>query len=814
MRKKGEQKKEKRVKNKLSLMKIVKILSIVGVLTTLAVISYIFWWAATLEIPSVDNFDTRQVEQSTKIYDRTGEILLFNIYGDKRRTVVPLEDISRHLRNATIAIEDAEFYQHRGIRPMRILKAVFDNLVYGTHQGASTLTQQVVKNVYLSREKTLSRKVKEWILALALEKKLSKDEILSVYLNEMPYGGTIYGAEEASKYFFGKSAKDLTLAEASYLAALPQRPTYYSPHGSNKKALDARHELVLSKMLEYGFISQQEYTNAMAEEVTFNKFKDYNILAPHFVFFIRDYLEQKYGAEAVLTGGLKVTTTINADLQEAGERIIKKYAISNEEKFNAENAALVAIDPRNGQILAMVGSRDYFDDKIDGKFNVATAHRQPGSTFKPIVYSTAFEMGYAPSTVLFDLQTQFSTSCAPDDFSMSSVCYSPVNYDGKFQGPITLRNALAQSVNIPAVKLLHLVGIKNALDKAKALGINGLKEGASHYGLSLVLGGGEVTPLELTGAYATFANDGINNPTVGILKVEDSQGNILEEFKSNPKRVLSEQAARNLSSVLSDEVARIPAYGRRSFAYFDNWDVAVKTGTTNDFRDVWVVGYTPALAVGTWAGNNDNSPIVKKVAGFVIAPMWRAFMDEALPHIQNLKFIEPDPLPNDVNPMIAGDWQKAFSQAGGAHSILHFIDPKKPRSMAPVIPGQDSQYANWEYPVQLWASGLNIENTNFNSPDLNNININTTSDESFTISYPQDNSTVPAGRPLTVFIQSNKNINKVDYYLNGAYIGSSSKAPYSITTVPQKRSAPSTIKAVAHLTNSSVLIDSVTFNSQ
>ncbi len=801
-------KKEKERKKKINIFKIIKVLSIVGVISVIGLFLYIFYWATTLEIPSVDNFDTRQVEQSTKIYDRTGEVLLFNIYGDKRRTVVPLEDISRHLRNATIAIEDAEFYQHKGIRPTRILKAIFDNIIYGTHQGGSTLTQQVVKNVYLTREKTITRKVKEWILALALEKKLTKDEILSVYLNEMPYGGTIYGAQEASKYFFGKDAKDLTLAEASYLAALPQRPTYYSPHGPNKKLLDKRHELVLSKMLEYGFINSTEYKNAMDEDVKFNKFKDYNILAPHFVFFIRDYLEQKYGKDAVLKGGLKVITTINADLQEAGERIIKEFALMNEEKFNAENAALVAVDPRNGQILAMVGSRDYFDEEIDGKFNVATAYRQPGSTFKPIVYSTAFELGYTPSTVLFDLQTQFSTNCAPDDFTMSSLCYSPVNYDGNFQGPITLRNALAQSVNIPAVKLLHLVGIKNALKKANDLGITGLNAGANHYGLSLVLGGGEVTPLELTGAYSAFANDGVYNPTVGILKVEDSLGNTLEEFKPDPKRVLTQQAARSINDVLSDNVARTPAYGSRSFLYFDNWDIAAKTGTTNDFRDVWVVGYTPTLAVGTWAGNNNNSPIVKKVAGFVIAPMWRAFMDEALPLIQNKKFIEPGPLPEDINPMIVGNWQEAFAQAGGPHSILYFINKGNPQSTSPVTSNTDSLYANWEYPVQLWASNVNLDNTLLNNTTVTDNILS----KNFKIINPKKGDIISAGEPLTILVSHQNNLKSVDYYLNSVFVGSSNKTPYSITIVPNKKSSINTIKAIAHKLDSSTIIDTVQFN--
>ncbi len=812
------------LKNKpWSVVTMFKIFTVVGILVVVGFALFVFWWVSRLEVPSIDGFDTRQIDQSTKIYDRTGKVLLFNIYGDVRRTVIPITEMSRHLRNATIAIEDAEFYQHNGIRPKRILKAVFDNITSGTGQGGSTLTQQVVKNIYLTREKTVTRKVKEWVLALALEKKLTKDEILSVYLNEMPYGGTIYGAQEASKYFFGKGANELTLAEAAYLSALPQRPTYFSPHGNNIDALEDRKNLVLTKMLENNFITEHEYQEALAEIVLFNKFKDRNILAPHFVFFIRDYLEKRYGKEAVEKGGLKVITTIDINLQEIGERIINKFALENETKFNAENAALVALDPKTGQILAMVGSRDYFDETIDGKFNVALAKRQPGSTFKPLVYATAFEKGYTDSTVIFDLQTQFSTNCLANDFSMDSGCYAPVNYDGKFQGPMTLRNALAQSVNIPAVKILHMVGIYDALKKAKELGIESLTKSAQHYGLSLVLGGGEVTPLELTGAYGTFANDGVYNKQVGILKVEDATGNILEEFEATPKQVLSVNAARTVSDILSDNVARTPAYGRRSFLYFDNWDIAAKTGTTNDFRDVWVVGYTPTLAVGTWAGNNDNSPIVKKVAGFVIAPMWRAFMDEALLYVDNEKFTAPEPLPKDIKPILSGDWQTAFIEAGGAHSLLHFVKKDDPRGNVPKIPSKDPQYTHWEYPVQMWANGVSLDvpqqttNTPIQQNTTNTVpQHNTTSKvASMRISYPTQGMTVSSGKPLTTQLAMSGSFSKVDYFLDGVFIGSSIKKPFSITLVPKNKSNMTTLKAIAYIRGfGGTLVNSVSFSTK
>ncbi len=811
-----------------------KFFSLVGIAITIGFTLYVFWWISRLEIPSIDGFETRQVEQSTKIYDRTGEILLYNIYGDIRRTVVPLSEISRHIKNATIAIEDDEFYQHKGIRPKRIIKAVYDNITSNTSQGGSTLTQQVVKNIYLSREKTITRKIKEWILAIALEKRLTKDEILSVYLNEMPYGGTIYGVQEASRYFYGKDASDVTLAEAAYLAALPQRPSYFSPHGKNFDKLEKRKNLVLDQMLKNNFITQQEYEQAKNEKVIFNKFKDKNILAPHFVFYIKKYLEEKYGEEIVKNGGLKVITTIDKDIQEIGERIINKYALQNEKKFNAENAALVAIDPKTGQILAMVGSRDYFDEEIDGKFNVATAHRQPGSTFKPLVYATAFEMGYTPETVVFDLRTQFSTKCPPNDFTMENDCYAPVNYDGKFQGPITLRNALAQSVNIPAIKVLHLVGVKKALEKARQMGIESLTKSATHYGLSLVLGGGEVTLLELTGAYASFANDGIYNKPVGILKVMDASGNTLEEYEPNPKRVLTENAARTISDILSDNTARAPAYGRRSFLYFKNRDVAAKTGTTNDFRDVWVVGYTPTLAVGTWAGNNDNSPIVKKVAGFVIAPMWRAFMDEVLPYVKNEKFKKPNSLPNNLKPILKGDWQTAFAQAGGAHSILHFVDKSDPTGPPPKVPARDPQYTNWEYPVQLWQYGIyspsstssataqtteNNQNQNDSTSQIHNLNGNqqniTVDTQSIKITNPKHGSIIKSGKPFTVQVKTKGHFSKVEYFLNGVYMGSSIKNPFRITFVPKKQSGTQTLKAIGYLSGlRGTISDSVTFTTE
>lgn len=763
----------------------IKNILILMVASGLIMLSIIFVWVATLEIPTLDGFESRQITQSTKIYDRTGEVLLFDLHEDIRRTVVPLDDVSRHLKNASIAIEDAEFYSHNGIRISRTLKAIFDNITTGQllgGQGGSTITQQVVKNTLLTREKKISRKVKEWILALKIEQILTKEEILEIYLNEAPYGGNVYGAEEASQRFFAIPAKELSIAQAAYMAALPQSPTRYSPYGSHSNLLEARKNLVLEQMRANGFITNEEYEMARVEKVVFEQYGETNIKAPHFVFYVREYLEEKYGREAVYESGLKVITTLNYDLQKFGEDAVAKFAYTNEEQFNAENAALVAIDPKTGQILTMVGSRNYFDEDIDGKFNVTTAQRQPGSTFKPLVYTAAFEAGYTPETVVFDVPTQFSTNCEPQNFTMNNGCYSPVNYDAVFRGPITFRNALAQSINIPAIKAMYLVGVENAINLAHNLGITSLQELPRFYGLPLVLGGGEVSPLELTGVYAVFANDGVRHELTPILRVEDAAGTVLEEYEeSEGTRVVSEQSARLLASVLTDVEARTPAYGHNSF-YFGSQQVGVKTGTTNDFRDVWVMGFTPTIAVGTWGGNNDNSPIVKKVAGFVLAPMWREFMDNALTIVPAENF----PLPEDedvetLKPVLRGFWQ---GQEGNPsiHSILHWVKKNDPRGAPPNNPQSDPQYTNWEYGVTNWVSK--------NSPQLLIPNTTTTaptSSNTLIISSPVNGGEYARNEVVTIAVRmdSSITISSVHYYLNNVYMGSSNKAPFSLSVVPQ-----------------------------
>lgn len=729
-------------------------------------------WATVTPIPAINNFENRKVAESTKIFDRTGNIVLFDVYGQIRRTSVSLDEISPYIQKATIAIEDTEFYSHRGFRPKAFLRAVLVNLrlmpgVLG--QGGSTITQQVVKNALLTQRKTIGRKLEEIILALRLERIYSKDQILQTYLNETSYGGTIYGVQEASQYFFGVDAKDVDLAQAAYLAALPQAPTRYSPYGSHRDLLDTRQKVVLKRMLETQFISEEEYRETIEEVVTFRGEQSAGIKAPHFVFFVREYLEEKYGADTVAQGGLRVITTLDWELQKKAEEVVAKHAPSMEKNFNAGNEGVVAIEPSSGQILAMIGSRDYFNEEIDGAVNVTTSFQQPGSAFKPFVYASALERGYTPETIVFDVQTQFSTACSPQDVTNSTPpCYAPTSFDGSFKGPVTFRNALAQSLNVPAVKALYLVGVENALKMAERVGISSLLN-AANYGLTLVLGGGDVTPLELTSAYGVLANDGVRSPPSGILRVEDKSGNVLEEYADKSERVMEAQIARQISDVLSDNAARTPEFGANSPLYFPGNVVAAKTGTTNDYWDVWILGYTPSIAIGAWAGNNDNTPMEKRIAAFIIAPMWHEIMEFALDRYPSGPFTPPAPEQTDGLPLVLrGDWNSDPSQ--GVHEILYWIDKDTPRTQGGNQ--NDPQFSYWEYPVSFWSAGGIAPNTQ---------------NSGFLITSPTINSIVRAFEPLVLSASHAhpETVLRVLYYFNGGYVGASVQPPYALTLVPE-----------------------------
>ena len=692
-------------------------------------------WLASLQMPDIKSMSERKIFQSTKILDRTGQIVLFDWNKDIRRTSVPLDSISPWIQKATISVEDKNFYEHYGFIPVSFIRAAIKNVISSSYaQGASTITQQVVKNTLLTGDKSPTRKLKEIVLAIKLDNVMSKEDILETYLNESPYGGMIYGVEEASQSFFGKPATDVTIAEAAYLAAIIQAPSRYSPYKEEgRRLLDARQRLVLSLMHEQQLITTEEYEAAKDEEVVFLNKADQSIKAPHFVDFIRDYVTNKYGENFLDEGGYTITTTLDYDLQVKGEELVKQHIENTGPTFKMSNASIVAIDSNTGQILTMVGSRDYFDREIDGSYNIATAKRQPGSTFKPFVYATAFNRGLLPETILFDTPTQFTAYCSPNILTTgSSQCpasYAPQNFDEIFRGPMSLRDALAQSINIPAIKTLYLAGIENVLKTVKAVGISTLNNQPTAYGLSLALGAGEVSLLELTNAYAVFANSGDYNKYTGILEIRDKNGKILEQFNSQPSSALPKQTALLINDVLSDNTAKIPAYGPISSSqfYFPGREVAAKTGTTNDTRDVWVMGYTPDVSVGVWGGNNDNTPLVKQTAGLILTPLWRAFMQEVLAATPVSTFEKPQPA--DINfgsPMLHGDWRggstyvidkysgklateytptearQEILEKSEVHSILHWVD-KSDFGKTPSNPKNDPQYNNWEYSVLSWV---------------------------------------------------------------------------------------------------------------
>lgn len=790
------------------LFKILAVLFIIGFFAA----GGLFLWAATLTIPDLHALEQRTVAQSTKIYDKTGEVLLYDLHENIQRTIVPYDKISRNIKNATVAIEDNEFYEHPGIEMSAIMRSVLVNLLnMQFEQGGSTITQQVVKNTLLTNEKAISRKLKEWILALKLEQKLSKEQILALYLNESPYGGSMYGIQAASKQFFEKPASELTIAESAYLAALPKAPTYYSPYGNNRDELEERKNIVLREMRENNFISEAEYKDAKNAEVAFASRKPRAMKAPHFVTYIKQKLEEKYGQRAVQQRGFEVTTTLDYELQQKAQEVVKKHAQKNEEQFNAENAGVVAIDPKTGQIRAMVGSRNYFSDEIDGHFNIALAHRQPGSAFKPFVYAQALREGYTPETVVFDTHTQFSTACAHDNLTTAGECYAPRNYDSKFRGPVTFREALAQSINVPAVKVLYLAGLNDAFNLAKAMGLEHL-ENPGRYGLTLVLGGGEVSLLNITSAYGVFAAEGTKVDHTAIKKIEDGEGNVVASYTKRSEQVLKPRVARQISDMLADNEARAPAFGYNSPLHFPNYDVAAKTGTTDDYRDAWTVGYSPDIAIGAWAGNNDNTSMKKEIAGYIVTPMWNEIMQYALENRNtNNDFRAPQPKDtSDLKPVLRGIWRggetyyidtisgklatqytpeetKEEKVIPNVHSILYWVDKDNPRGPIPENPEKDPQFKRWEYPVRQWAKQHELIDTDTEKPDeKDDVHLPENAPEAEIIK-PAPNSSHASDERILISLEASGeyDIQKADFYVNGTFVGADSNAPLQISFIPK-----------------------------
>lgn len=807
------------------------------------------------DLPNPDKITERQVIESSKIYDRTGTVVLYDIHGEEKRTVISFAEMPDSVKEATVAVEDANFYKHFGLDFKGIFRAFLADLKgQSLSQGGSTITQQFIKSSFLSSEKTFTRKIKEAILAIEFEAKYPKDKILEAYLNQIPYGSNAYGIEAASQTFFNKPAKDLTLAEATLLASLPQAPSYYSPYGSHLSELKDRQTYILTRMAELGYITQEEAQRAAEEKLAFAP-ANTNIKAPHFVMYVKEYLEAKYGQDYVETAGLKVYTTLDWQLQQLAEQTVLDGVINNIKKYKANNAALVATDPKTGQILAMAGSKSYFLDSVpegcapgknclfEPNFNVAISNRQPGSSFKPFAYASAIEKGFTPETVLFDLPTEFNPACpasAGYDSYEGQKCYNPQNYDGHFRGPTTLQESLAQSLNVPSVKVLYLAGINNTINLAQDMGISTLKD-RQRYGLALVLGGGEVKLLDMVSAYGTFANDGMYQKATPILKIEDSAGQIAEEWQNKPTEALKPEVARSISAILSNNSLRTPVFGSSSPLYLSGRPAAVKTGTTQEYRDAWTIGYTPSLSVGVWAGNNDNTPMTKEGAGlYAAAPLWNTFMQKAYkiknaraasqitspqndtspfnqvlkiePASQNLpafvlsdqieQFPEPPEFQTD-KPVLNGDkfsskTYKIDSLSGKlatsltppelikdvqykqAHCILYYVDKNDPQGNYPTNPADDPQFSNWEAPVLEWAKKQNIFSQ---FPANGSDDIHTVENQpQIQIISPGNNSMIN-NRWINIKTQISAplGVKQVDFFFDNNFIASDPTNPYEMT---------------------------------
>lgn len=610
--------------------------------TFMAVALGSFWFWLLRDLPKPGQLVTRDQQITTKIYDRNRN-LLYKIYRSQNRTLVPLSDIPLYVRQATIAIEDAGFYSHSGVSVKGIVRALGRNITRSELAGGSTITQQLVKNALLSPEKTLTRKLKEIVLAFQVELAFSKDQIFEMYLNEVGYGGAAYGIEEASQLYFGKPARELTLAEGALIAGLPQAPTTYSPFGANPQFARTRQLEVLARMVHEGYIAQQQMEEASGEQLVFAPQKT-DIKAPHFVMYVKQLLAQEYGERMVEEGGLEVTTSLDLGIQEMAEKVVWEET----EKIRGlriSNGAAMVTDPKTGEVLAMVGSKNYFESRIDGNFNVTTALRQPGSSIKPVNYAYALESGrYTPASTIPDTPITYNIA--------GSEPYAPRNYDNRFHGNVPLRTALGSSFNVPAVKVLASYGVVQMIEQGRKMGIT-TWENPSNYGLSLTLGGGEVKMVDMAVVYATLANYGQRVDLQPILKVTDYRGRVLEEndcleLLANDcgQQVLDPHVAFILTDILYDNNARTPAFGPNSLLNIPNHkEVAVKTGTTQNLRDNWAIGYTQNYVVAAWVGNNDNTPMAYVASGVTGAtPIWHKVMASLLENQPNHPWEEPEGL--------------------------------------------------------------------------------------------------------------------------------------------------------------------------
>lgn len=756
----------------------------VGIVFTVVLAGWIFYVVIT---PSANQVLSHQFPTSSKIYSREGQ-LLYEIFGEVKRDPIALGEMPKSLKEATVAIEDKDFYKHGAVSFKDIARAAWKN--YKTPeqlQGASTITQQYIKNAILSPKKTFYRKLVEAVVGQKIESKVSKDAILELYLNTIPYGRNAYGVATASREYYGKEASQLSLAESAYLAALPQAPSFYDPLGSNRDALDKRKNEVLRDMLEQGYISAVEYDRAANEKVVFIDRQKSKIIAPHFVFWIEQQLSQKYGQDALQTAGLKIYTSLDLKLQSIAEDVVKKGVEVNAKKYNAHNAGLVAMDPKTGQVLAMVGGKDYFAPAepenckagknclFEPNVNVAASARQPGSSFKPITYLTAFNRGndFSPASAILDTPVTYGGT------------YSPQNYDGGYRGKISIRKALAGSLNIPAVKILNELGIDSVVDMAHSMGITAPLKNC---GLSLTLGSCEVKLVDHTTVFSTIAAGGVFQGTCGVIKAINLKNEQVESCPNLGKQIADTQAAYELISIMTDNDARSYIFGKNTPLAFKDRKVAAKTGTTDLWKDAWTLGFTPSLAVGVWAGNNDGTLMRSgSDAIFVAAPIWRSFMDKALAGTPAEEFAKPQGIKElslkDVPPALRKDYSFTKKTEIFADFALPKPKPKVlPKPKLPVEPQPIIQAAP--------TPQLTIE-----------------------ILEPTDFSTITS-YPYTVKIKTSDDsqIAHVEIYLDGRFIQTLSSAPFTASIRQSVESGIHTIMAIATDQAGKTISDKVSFS--
>lgn len=572
-------------------------------------------------LPNPNFLTFRDVPATTKIYDRNGK-LLYEIYADENRTPIKLSEIPQVVKNATIAIEDSGFLSHQGVSLRGTLRAIYHNLTTDTLEGGSTITQQLIRSALLTPERTLSRKLKEIVLSVWAERVFSKNQILEMYLNQVPYGGTAWGIEAAAETYFGKSVGKLDLAEAAFIAGLPAAPTRFSPYGTHPQLAKTRQEEVLNRMVTVGFIKKEEAEAAKKEQLNIKR-PTIPIAAPHFVMYVKDLLEQQYGTKLVERGGLRVTTSLDLNIQEMAQRIVSTQ-IESLKRLNVGNGAALVTNPNTGEILAMVGSQDYFDRENDGNVNLTTSLRQPGSSIKVVNYAAALSLGFTSASIIDDSPITYKLAGAPS--------YTPVNYDGNFHGNVPLRVALASSYNVPAVKVLATIGVSKMIEQGKLMGIQSWND-KGRFGLSLTLGGGEVTMLDMSKVYGALAAGGISRNISPIIKITNWKGETLPlPIQKKEIKATTPEIAFILSNILSDNSARAPAFGANSSLVIPGKTVAVKTGTSDNKRDNWTIGYTPDYVVTVWVGNNDNTPMNRELTSGITgaAPIWNEIMTNIL----------------------------------------------------------------------------------------------------------------------------------------------------------------------------------------